>query len=75
MAVHLTPSQEQRLQHLAAETHRTPDELVQDCMDRFLAYEEDLHAAVKRGREDIGAGRLVDHEEVFARVEQLLRDR
>jgi len=75
MAVHLTPEQEQRLQHLAAETHRTADELAQEGVDRFLAYEEDLHATVKRGREDIAAGRLVEHEEVFARVEQLLRNR
>ena len=75
MAVHLTPAQEQRLQHLAAETHRTPDELAQEGVDRFLAYEEDLHAAVKRGREDIVAGRLLEHEEVFARINKLLHNR
>jgi predicted transcriptional regulator len=30
---------------------------------------------VKRGRDDIAAGRLLEHEEVFARVEKLLQSR
>jgi predicted transcriptional regulator len=75
MSINLTPALEQRLQHLAAETHRTPDEVAQEGLDRFLAYEEDLHATVTRGREDIAAGRLIEHDEVFARIENLLRSR
>ena len=75
MAVHLTPAQEQRLKHLAAATHRSPDEIAQEGIDRFLAYEEDIAATVNRGRKDLEAGRLIDHEEVFARINTMLRDR
>ena len=74
MAVHLTPALEQRLEHLAAQTERSADELLQQGMEHFLAYEEDILATVKRGRDDI-AGRLLEHEEVFARVEKLLQSR
>jgi predicted transcriptional regulator len=75
MNVQLTPGQEARLQQLAALTTLTPDELAQEGMDRFLTYEEDLVATVQRGREDIAAGRLVEHDEVFARIDQMLRSR
>lgn len=75
MAVHLTPAQEQRIQDLAAQAHRTPDEIAQEGMDRFLAYEEEVLAAVRRGDEDIKAGRLLEHQEVVDRIVRLLRDR
>jgi len=75
MPVQLKPEQEERLQHLAERTSVTPDELAQEVVERFLAFEEDLEAAVLRGREDIVAGRLIEHDEVFARIDRLLRDR
>lgn len=73
MSIHLTPIQEQRLQHLATYSGRTADELVQEEMDRFLAYEEEMLRAVQRGDEDIAAGRLLEHSEVVARVERLFQ--
>ena len=75
MPVQLKPEQEERLQHLAERTSVTPDELAQEVVERFLAFEEDLEAAVLRGRGDIVAGRLIEHDEVFARIDRLLRDR
>jgi predicted transcriptional regulator len=72
MVVELTSVQEERLQHLAAETNRSPRELVQEGFDYFLAYKEDIRATVKRGRDDIAAGRLIPHDEVFAEIDQLL---
>jgi len=44
-------------------------------MDRFLAYEEEVLAAVQKGEEDIKAGRVLEHHEVVARIEGLLSDR
>ncbi len=72
MTVQLTPVQEARLQNLAARTALTPDELVRGTVDRFLDQEEDFLAAIKRGDEDIAAGRLIEHDEVVARIEKLL---
>ena len=75
MAVQLKPGQEERLQHLASQSGLTPDELLQQQLDRFLDYQEDLARAVKRGDEDIAAGRVVEHDEVVARIEKLLQGR
>jgi predicted transcriptional regulator len=73
MNIELSIAQEQRLQHLAAETNRSPHDLVQEGFDCFLTYKEDIRATVKRGRKDIEAGRFVSHEEVFAEIEELLQ--
>jgi predicted transcriptional regulator len=75
MAVQLKPEQEQRLQRLAAQSGLTVDELLQRQLDNFLDYQEDLARAVKRGDEDIAAGRVLECEEVVARVEKLLQGR
>lgn len=75
MAVQLKPEQEERLQHLAAQAGVTADEYLQQQVDSLLEYQEDLAVAVKRGNEDIAAGRLLSHDEAFARIEKRLRDR
>jgi predicted transcriptional regulator len=75
MTIQLTPSQEERLLNLAGLTARAPEDLVQEALGQFLAYEEDMAAAVQRGGEDIAAGRLVEHSEVVARIERLLDGR
>jgi predicted transcriptional regulator len=73
MPVHLTPDLEQELQNLAAQSNSTADELAQRALEDFVAYRRDLNDAVKRGDEDITAGRVLDHDEVVARINRLLQ--
>jgi predicted transcriptional regulator len=75
MAVQLKPEQEQRLQQPAAQSGLTVDELLQRQLDSFLDYQEDLTMAVKRGDEDVAAGRVVEHDAVVARIDKLLQSR
>jgi len=75
MAVQLKPEQEQRLQNLASQSGLTADELVQQQIERFLDHQEDLTMAVKRGDDDVAAGRVLGHGEVVSRVEKLLTGR
>ena len=71
MELHLTPALEQRLDHLAAQTQRTPEELAQEGMETFLDYEERSLAMVTRGRAEIAAGQVVEHQEVVTRIQQI----
>ena len=75
MAVQLRPEQEERLQQLATQAGVTADVYLQRQVDSLLEYQEDLAATVKRGDEDIAAGRLLANEEVFAQLEKRLKDR
>ncbi len=72
MTVQLTPEQEQRLQILADEMTMTPNELAQAGFSQFLDAQEYTMAMVRRGRADVAAGRLVEHDEVVGRIEKML---
>ena len=72
MVIHLTPALEQRLEHLAAEVHRTPDELAQEALDSYLAHVEALSAEIREGEESADREGWLSNEEVFARIKQRL---
>jgi len=75
MSIQLTPALEQDLQHLAAQSNTTADDVAQRALEDYVAYRRDLNEAVRRGDEDIAAGRLFTHEEVFARIEARLNSK
>jgi predicted transcriptional regulator len=72
MAAHITSIQQERLEHLAERTTLTPDQLLQEEVDRFLDHEEEMLRAIKQGDEDIAADRLLDHADVVARIDHLI---
>jgi predicted transcriptional regulator len=72
MTVHLTAAQEQRLEHLAAQSERSSDELAQEAIDKFLEYKEGLIAAVREGEESAEREGWLSHEEVFERLDKRL---
>jgi predicted transcriptional regulator len=73
MSIHLTVAQEQRLEHLAAQTERSSDELAQEAIDRFLDYREALIAAVCEGEESAEREGWLSHEEVVERINKRLK--
>lgn len=74
MSVHLRPEQETQLRHLASSTGRDADQLVQEAVDRLFEFERWFADQVNAGLAQIEQGRLVEHDEVEARVEQRLRN-
>ncbi len=75
MAVHLTPALEADLHQLAAQSNTTADDVAQRALEDFVAYRRDLNEAVQRGGDDIAAGRVFTHEEVFAHIEARLNSK
>jgi predicted transcriptional regulator len=74
MEVHLTPEQEARLTQLAARIgKKDAQEIVQETVARLLENEARVTEAVKRGIASADRGDLLEHDEVVARVERLLR--
>jgi predicted transcriptional regulator len=74
MAVQLTPAQEQRLQDLAVQSGRTPDEFTREFVDRFLDYQEHYIAAVHQGIASADRGELTDHDEVMSLLDQIIEN-
>ena len=73
MDVHLTPAQEQRLEQLAVQSNRTPDELAREALDGYLTHIESLAAAVREGEESAERDGWLTHEEVFERLNKRLQ--
>jgi predicted transcriptional regulator len=68
MEVHLRPETESRLQELAAQTGRAPDELVEDAMAGYLKELAQVRDLLDNRYDDLKSGRVkpVDGEEAFA---------
>lgn len=74
MSIQLRPEQEVELRRLAVSTGRDADQLLQEAVDRLLEFEGWFAAQVDAGLAQAEEGRLVDHDEVEARLERRLRD-
>jgi len=73
MQVQLTPEQEARLVELAARDGRSPDQLVQQALDRFFAADSDFVEAVMKGLASLDRGDALTHEEVGERIDRLFQ--
>ena len=73
MVVQLSVEQESQLASIASVTGRPVDELAREAVDRFLAEEARFHAAVTAGQDAAARGDFVATDQVWARVERVLR--
>jgi len=69
MTLQLTPGLEQRLEHLAAQTHRSPDELAQEAIDLYLQRVELLTTEVREAEEEADREGWLTSEEVLQRIQ------
>ncbi len=72
MTVHLAPEIELKLQHLADQVERTPDELAQEAVENYIHYREQFVAAVHEGLAAADRGELHDHDEVMAMMDDII---
>lgn len=64
MEVHLPPETEAQLDELAKRTNRGTDELLVEAVSHLVEYNEWFARKVRKGIEDVEAGRTVSHEKV-----------
>ncbi len=62
------------LDDLAAQQDRSRNYLVNEALDRYLAYDRWFRAEVEKGLEDVREGRLVAHEEIKRKWEMKRAD-
>lgn len=73
MEVHFTPEQEAELSQIAAHHGTDTENLVKDAALRLLEEEAEFRAAVREGIASAERGEFVEHEEVWANIEKILR--
>ena len=70
MATTLRPETEEKLAQLAERMHRPKDEVVDEALDRLLAYNDWLEGKVKESLAAVDRGELIPDERVLAWIEE-----
>ena len=73
MEVHFTPETQARLQEVAIRAGKSPEQVIEEAVDRILEYDERFLAAVEEGRASARRGDLLEHDDVVERIERILR--
>ena len=68
MILLLTPDLEQRLEHLAAKTHRSANEIAQQAVSNYIQDVEDLLTYVREGDTSAEHDGVFSSEQVLARI-------
>lgn len=75
MDVPFTPEQEAQLSQIAHLAGMATEHLVKDAALRLVEEDAKFRAAVREGIAQADRGQLLDHDEVVARMDRLLRSR
>ena len=73
MEVHFTPELEAKLNRIAAENQRGPDEYVRELVEQYLDHDGWFRQEVKKGLDQLDRGEFLAHDEVAARIERMFR--
>lgn len=73
MNLQVPPELEAKLTRLAAETGRTADQVALDPLASSVDHDEWFRTEVEKGRAAAREGRLLDHDDVAARMDQRYR--
>ena len=73
MELHVPPELEARLNRPAEAAGRTPEQLALDLLATSVEHDEWFRSEVEKGRASARAGRLLDRNELVARIEKRYR--
>lgn len=73
MELHVPPELEAKLTRLAAESGRTVEQVALDLLASSVNHDEWFRAEVEKGRATAREGRLLEHDDVAARMDRRYR--
>ncbi len=75
MQVNLPPDLQAKLDRIAAQQGRKPESLVNEAVERLVDYDEWFIRQVEKGLAQVERWEVFEHEEVVAKVENLIREK
>jgi predicted transcriptional regulator len=75
MQVNLPPELQAKLDRIAAKQGRKAESLVNEAVERLVGYDEWFIQQVEKGLAQVERGEVFEHEQVVARVENLIREK
>jgi predicted transcriptional regulator len=73
MNLQVPPELEAKLTRLAAETGRTTDQVALDLLASSIDHDEWFRSEVEKGRASAREGRMLEHDDVVARMDRRYR--
>jgi predicted transcriptional regulator len=73
MNLQVPPELEAKLTRLATETGRTADQVALDLLASSIDHDEWFRSEVEKGRASAREGRMLEHDDVAARMDQRYR--
>jgi predicted transcriptional regulator len=73
MDLHVPPELEAKLNRLAEGTGRNPEQVALDLLATSVEYDEWFRREVEKGRAAAREGRLLDRDDILARIDQRYR--
>ncbi|HEV2991509.1 MAG TPA: hypothetical protein VG759_23945 [Candidatus Angelobacter sp.] len=73
MEINFAPELEATLRRIASETGRGAEEIVQESVATYLKHDQWFRQQVQIGLDQLDRGEFIEHDEVVARIERLLR--
>lgn len=73
MELRLTPELQAKVERAAAENKSDAAEYVQQLVEHYVDHDQWFRKQVQKGLDQLDRGEYVEHEEVWARMEKLLR--
>ncbi|MFY7835200.1 MAG: CopG family ribbon-helix-helix protein [Novosphingobium sp.] len=74
ITIRVTPDLKEKLGRLAQNTRRSKSYLAADAVEAYVNRELQIIEGIQRGLADMAAGRVTPHEEVMARVDQIISE-
>lgn len=72
MEISFAPELEAKLNRIASQTGKEPDQIVQELVASHLEHDEWFRQAVAKGLASLDSGKFVSHEEVRRQMERIL---
>jgi predicted transcriptional regulator len=75
MELHFTPESEARLNQLASEKGRGPEQLVLEIVQAYLDHDQWFKHEVQKGLAQLDRGEFIEHDELVDRIERMFPSR
>jgi len=72
MEIKLSPELQAKLDRMASQQGRDSESLVHEAVERLAEYDDWFIRQVEKGLAQVDRGEVVEHEEVVARMENLI---
>ena len=74
MTIRVRPDVKEKLDRIAADTHRSKSFLAGEAVAAYVERELEIIEGIKRGIADAEAGRVIPHEQAVAEMREVIED-